>query len=125
MSRADIGAFGEKIASEFLEKKGFRIIEKNYRKPWGEIDVVAKKGDVMRFVEVKTVSREMGTSVSREPSYEPEEMVHAFKLDKLSRVVETYMSANKLEEDYQIDVVTVLLDPKRRVARCRLYEQVL
>lgn len=125
MSRADIGAFGEKIASEFLEKKGFRIIEKNYRKPWGEIDIVAKKGDVMRFVEVKTVSREMGTGVSREPSYEPEEMVHAFKLDKLSRVVETYMSANKLEMDYQIDVVTVLLDSKRRVARCRLYEQVL
>ena len=125
MSRIDIGALGEQIAGDFLMKKGFRIIEKNYRKPWGEIDIVAKKAGVMRFVEVKTVSREMDRHVSREPSHEPEEMAHAFKLEKLSRVVETYMSANKLDMEYQIDVVTVVLDSRKRIARCRLYEQVL
>lgn len=125
MSRSDIGALGEKLAGEFLEKRGFRLIEKNYRKPWGEIDIIASKGGVIRFVEVKTVSREMGVDVSREPSHEPEEMAHSFKLEKLSRVVETYMSSKKLDMDYQIDVVTVVLDSRKRIARCRLYEQVL
>lgn len=125
MSRSDIGALGEKLAGEFLEKRGFRVIEKNYRKPWGEIDIIASKGGVIRFVEVKTVSREIGVDVSREPSHEPEEMAHSFKLEKLSRVVETYMSSKKLDMDYQIDVVTVVLDLRKRIARCRLYEQVL
>jgi putative endonuclease len=38
------GALGEEIAATFLARKGFRIIEKNYRKPWGEIDIIAEKG---------------------------------------------------------------------------------
>lgn len=125
MSTKEVGSLGERIAADFLKSKGFSILECNYRKPWGEIDIIAKRGKCLRFVEVKTVSREIGDSgVTREPSYEPEELAHSFKLEKLSRVVETYMASQPVTE-YQIDVVTVVLDKFRRIARCRLYEQVL
>lgn len=122
----ETGALGERIAAEFLEKKGFRLIGRNYRKPWGEIDIIARRGTCTHFVEVKTVSREIGENgVTREPAYDPEEQAHASKLTKLSRVVETYVASEKVSGDYQIDVVAVVLDPKRRIARCVLYEQVL
>jgi Holliday junction resolvase-like predicted endonuclease len=50
------GNLGEDIAAMFLMKHGFGIIERNYLRKWGEIDIVAKKGGVLHFVEVKTVS---------------------------------------------------------------------
>lgn len=117
---------GEDIACRFLERKGFKVIDRNYLKKWGEIDVIAEKAGTFRFIEVKSVSREIGGEFSRENSgYNPEELVHPAKLKKLARTVEMYMNERGGERDYQIDVVTVFMDHERRVARCRLYEQVL
>ena len=48
--RKETGRVGEAVAAQFLVRKGFRIIERNYRKPWGEIDIIAEKGAVVRFV---------------------------------------------------------------------------
>jgi hypothetical protein len=62
----EIGAIGETVAAEFLRRKGFTILERNYLKPWGEIDIIALKADVVRFVEVKAVSRESLPDVSTE-----------------------------------------------------------
>jgi Holliday junction resolvase-like predicted endonuclease len=50
------GDIGEKIAGRFLVSKGFEIVDWNYLKPWGEIDIIAKKKEKIHFVEVKTVS---------------------------------------------------------------------
>ncbi len=120
------GALGESIAETFLKRKGYKIIQKNYRKPWGEIDIIAEKANSVRFVEVKTVSRESLPDISREMSdYRPEEQVHPVKLKKIARTAELYMNERGDERDYQIDVVAVFLDQKQRRARCRLYEQVL
>ncbi len=125
-SRKEVGAIGETVASEFLRRKGFEVLERNYRKPWGEIDIIALKSDIVRFVEVKSVSREMGESVSSESNeHRPEEMVHAHKLQKLARTAEMYMNDKNDSRDFQIDVVGVFLDLARRKARCRLFEQVL
>ena len=121
-----IGDLGEQIAVQFLERKGFKILERNYLKPWGEIDIIAEKRNCVRFVEVKTVSREILPDVSYEMSdYRPEEQVHPAKLRKIARTAELYMSERRDERDYQIDVVGVFLDQKSRKARCRLFEQVL
>ena len=124
--RKEVGRLGEEIAAKFLQGKGFKIIERNYRKPWGEIDIIAEKRGTVRFVEVKSVSRENLPDVSREMSnYRPEEQVHPAKLKKVCRTAELYMNEKNDDREFQIDVVGVFLDMKSRKARCRLYEQVL
>ncbi len=121
-----IGNIGEDIACKYLLSKGFTVRERNYLKPWGEIDIVAEKAGVLRFVEIKAVSRESSDDFSREKEgYRPEEQIHPKKLEKLIRTVETYMQERGDDQDYQIDVVAVYMDPVRRIARCRLYEQIL
>lgn len=52
----NLGDFGEKAAAEYLENTGYVILKCNYRTPFGEIDIIAKDGDVLVFVEVKTRS---------------------------------------------------------------------
>ena len=124
--RKEAGRLGEQIAADFLERKGYKVIERNYRKPWGEIDIIAEKANIVRFVEVKTLSRETLPNVSREnDDYRPEEQVHPMKLRKIGRTAEMYMNSKNDARDYQIDVVGVFLDKKNRRARCRLFEQVL
>jgi len=117
-SKKETGKLGEAIASEFLERKGFKLLEKNYRKPWGEIDIIAQKGNGVRFVEVKTVSRES-------PDYRPEELVDRRKLKKLARTAALYMESKGDRREFQIDVVGVIVDKNTRTARCRLFEQAL
>ena len=125
-NRKEVGRIGESVAAQFLERKGFTILDRNYRKPWGEIDLIALKGDIVRFVEVKTLSRENISDVTREiADYRPEEQVHPIKLKKIARTAEMYMNGRRDDREYQIDVVGVFLDIKTRQARCRLFEQVL
>lgn len=124
--RQEIGQIGENIAAEFLERKGFAILVRNYRQTWGEIDIIAEKAGSVRFVEVKTVSRENVEDVSRENNdYRPEEMVHPAKLRKIARTAELYMNSKNDDREYQIDVVGVFLNHRTHKARCRLFEQVL
>jgi len=126
MATRDIGNMGEDVACVFLKKKGFSIIGRNYSRPWGEIDIIAKKDGCIRFIEVKSVVRETLPDVSRESSgYRPEEQVHPTKLRKIARTAETYMAGESLVGDFQIDVVAVFLDVRRKKARCRLLENVL
>lgn len=131
--RKEIGRLGEQIASDFLEGKGFTILERNYRKPWGEIDIIAEKANSVRFVEVKAVSRESLPDFSpsadqrarREMDYRPEELVDHRKLRKLARTAALYMEVKKDRREYQLDVVGVIMDMRTRRARCRLFEQAL
>ena len=115
------GAVGESIAEQFLKSKGYRIIMKNYRKPWGEIDIIAEKEDSVRFVEVKTVSRE-----SYIRSHRPEELVDVRKLRKVARTAALYMESKRDKREFQLDVVGVIITDKNlRLAQCRLFEQAL
>jgi putative endonuclease len=130
----EIGMIGEKIARQFLELKGFSILHINYKKSYGEVDIIAHKGNSIRFVEVKTVSRlysydaQAGENTVSESidDYRPEEQVHPKKLKKIERVASLYMGEEwrDPEIDYQIDVVGILLDTDRKVAKCRLFEGV-
>ena len=52
--KRQVGDFGEEITAEYLEKNGYRILDRNYSKPFGEIDIIAIKDDLIAFVEVKT-----------------------------------------------------------------------
>lgn len=125
-ARRRLGNVGEDIACRFLESKGFTVLERNYLRSWGELDIVALKAGCVRFIEVKAVSREKLPDVTRENGgYRPEEQVHPAKLKKLARTAEMYMNEKSDTRDYQIDVVAVYMDTTERKARCRLYEQVL
>lgn len=121
--RKHVGRLGEDIACQFLERKGFKILGRNYRKPWGEIDIIAEKASIVRFIEVKTVSREPLPDISREMDYRPEEMATPDKLRKVARTATLYMENKKDKREFQIDVLGVILNKKTRQARCRLIEQ--
>ena len=108
--RKRVGKIGEDIACQFLERKGFKILERNYRKPWGEIDIIAERAGIVRFLEVKAVSRENLGDDSREMDYRPEEMATREKLMKVARTAELYMQAKKDKREFQVDVVGVILD---------------
>ncbi len=122
--KRQLGNVGEDVACKYLTSKGFVIVERNHLKPWGEIDIVARVGDIYRFVEVKTISRENGGGGFTR-NMTAEDHIHPAKLQKLVRTVEIYMANLAGDFDYQIDVVTVELDTSTRRARCKLYEQVL
>lgn len=118
----EIGDKGEEIAAQYLASRGFQIIETNYLKPWGEIDIICEKAGIVRFVEVKSVSVD---DFSRERNYEPEDLVDARKLRKVSRTAALYMEDRSDAREFQIDVVGVLINHGRKLARCRFFEQVL
>ena len=122
-----IGRIGEDTACRFLMKQGFSIIERNYWKKWGEIDIIAQKAKKLHFVEVKTVSRENLTEVTREiDEYQPEENVHPAKLRRLGRTIQTYLMEKDLEDkEWQFDVLAVFLDIKNKQARVRFTEDVV
>ena len=108
-----IGALGENKAVEFLKKKGFSILDRNYRKPWGEIDIVAKKGTNVYFVEVKTVSRVLRDVIHETDGYEPEDNIHPWKLKRLYRAINSYLEDSQIdghEVDWQLDAITVYVE---------------
>jgi len=113
-----LGDIGENIACDFLKSKGFEVLERNYLRQWGEIDIVAKKGGVMRFVEVKSVNHETGW-------VRPEENMHPGKIKRLLRTIETYMLHKKLDCDFQLDLITVKMNPQTRQARIELFENIV
>ncbi|MBI4079719.1 YraN family protein [Candidatus Kaiserbacteria bacterium] len=120
--RKDVGREGEDIACTFLLRRGYKIIARNFRKKWGEIDIIGEKEGTLRFVEVKAVSV---PDFSREMAREPEELVQKSKLRKIARTAALYMEETNDPREFQIDVVGVMMDKKTRTARCRLIEQAL
>ena len=115
-----IGEIGENIAEKFLVKHGFAVLDRNYTKKWGEIDIVAKKDNKLYFVEVKSVSGE--TFGSR-----PEDNMHQWKLKRLSRVIQTYLLSKKVDEDmeWQVDLLVVYLDLKSQKAKVKVVSDVI
>lgn len=99
-SRKNIGAAGEREASRFLQKKGYKIVSNNYRSRFGEIDIIAKDKGTTVFIEVKTrSSSEFGS---------PADSVNYYKLRKLIKTSQFYVSRFNIS-DYRFDVIEVCL----------------
>jgi putative endonuclease len=107
-SRRALGAFGERLAAAHLEAKGYRILERNYRRREGEIDIVAARGGCLVFVEVRTRrGGEQGSAV---------ESVSPAKGARLVALAEAYCQERpELPPDRRIDVVAVELSPAGRL----------
>jgi putative endonuclease len=123
-----IGKYGEEIAAQFLTNKGFTIQNRNYLKKWGEIDIVARRTGKIHFVEVKTVSYEtkefLKESVSRD-NWRPEDNIHAFKIKKLSKAIESWISQYKYEGEWQIDVIAVKVVPREKFATVKYLPNII
>ena len=103
-SRIQTGKRGEDIAVAYLKNRGYRIIERNYKCLFGEIDIVAKDGDTVVFVEVK--------SRKSEKFGDPQGAVGREKQKKISRISLTYLEEKHLYPcDARFDVVAIKMLP--------------
>ena len=110
------GNTAEEIVVLYLKNTGFQILDQNYLRKWGEIDIVAEKEGILRFIEVKSVSAD---------TYRPEENMHPGKLKRLSRVIQTYLLSKKIDKDWQLDLITVRLEMKTRLAKVEIIENII
>lgn len=115
MNRRDTGILGEKLARDFLKKRGYRVIESNYRCAEGEIDIVAGQRDYLVFIEVRArKSRNFGS---------PEESVTPAKKERLRNAAARYRQEHdNLPQAWRIDFVAVELDRKGKPTRIELIE---
>lgn len=98
--RHRLGGRGEDLAADFLQRRGYRLLARNYRTPWGEVDLIARHRGVVVFIEVK--ARRSDTFGL------PQEAVHAAKQEKLRAVAEHYLQEQGLSETpVRFDVVAI------------------
>lgn len=100
MNNVEIGNKGENIASRYLKFRLYKILERNYRRKTGEIDIIAKKGGYIIFVEVKYRNN---TNKGL-----PREAVTSFKQRQIKRTAEMYILENNLKCDLRFDVIEIL-----------------
>jgi len=108
-----IGQLGERIAANWLENKGFDIVDANYRRKWGELDLVGLKDKRVYFFEVKSVQRRLqkDREVKSEEKYRPAENMHDAKIQRIYRAAQTWLEENNLTDtDWQIDFLAVRID---------------
>ncbi len=116
--KRQLGNKGEDIACNHLMRKGFTILTRNYLKKWGEIDIIAIKDEIIHFIEVKSVTRDL-TSVSRiTSSFRPEENVHKNKIIRLKRTIQTYIAEQQLENRiWEFSVAVIYMDIQNKKAK--------
>ena len=112
-SRKGLGREGEEVAARYLEKQGFRILERNYRCRLGEVDLIVERNGTIHFVEVKT--RRSTDTVS------PLELVPYGKQRHISRVAQHYLAAKRLQ-DRSADFALLIVDWSRKEPSCELLE---
>ena len=126
-----IGELGENIAAKFLVKHSFIILERNYTKKWGELDIIAEKNNKLYFVEVKSIAQETLNDVIRETfesdKYRPEENMHPKKLQRMSKAIQTYIFSRKnaQNKEWQVDLLVVYLDLKNKKAKIKVVENII
>lgn len=96
----ELGTLGEELACRFLEEKGYQLLEKNWRFSRAEVDIIAKDGDILVFIEVKTRSSEYFGK--------PEEFVSAQKETLISDAAAVYMEKIGHEWEIRFDIIAVL-----------------
>ena len=125
-TRKEVGALGENVAAEYLKRHGFSIRDRNIARKTGELDIIAKKGDTLHFVEVKTILADNfpdEKSVSDE--YDPSLNLHEAKVRKVARTGEWYVLEKNWEGDWQVDGILVWLRRRDGMAFVRYLPQIV
>ena len=116
--KSEIGKSGEIEAVNFATKHGYKIRETNFKKPYGEIDIIAEKDRVLHFIEVKT------SKYYPNSAFLPEIRVNAKKIRNLKKLCETYLRETRVSQDqpWQIDVISVILNDDDSAREVKLFE---
>lgn len=98
------GRESENATAEYLKNRGFTILERNYQSPLGEIDIIAKKNEVVHIVEVKS-------GAAGNAFFRPEQNLHPRQRQRLMRSARLYLARRRYppDQEWQIDLVTVEL----------------
>ena len=112
----EIGHRGEQTAKIYLQNKGYRIIEENYRTKYAEIDLIAGDKGILVFVEVRTRKDERFGS--------PEDSINRDKMRKLTRNAEAYAVRKRYTKKYRIDVICIVLNGEEETRRIDHYENI-
>lgn len=114
MNKKNKGKWGEEKATQFLIRKGVKIIDRNQRTPYGELDIIAQDGEQIIFVEVKMRS-------SNSLGY-PEDAVDYRKEQHLINSAEEYLTNHpELGENWRIDIISVEGNPQKPSVNIRWY----
>jgi len=97
-----LGKKGEQLATDFLVKKGYNIVERNYRFEKAEVDIIAKQKDTLAIIEVKTRSSiDFGN---------PQDFVKPSQIKRLVKAVNEYVNDNDLNVDVRFDIIAIIKD---------------
>lgn len=111
------GELGEKIATNFLIDKGFKILEKNFKTKFGEIDIIAEKNLKIHFVEVKT-------RIGIQKGY-PWEAVNLKKRKHLQKALLYYQTINEVNNaPLSVDVISIVLKDENTLDKLDFYETI-
>ena len=100
----ELGAWGEQLASDFLQRKGYTIIERDWKLGHKDLDIIAKHKGVVVFVEVKTRRNRVFE--------EPEEAIDHRKLQHLRQAINYYVKSRRINLEIRLDVITVVGTPE-------------
>lgn len=101
MTTRDIGNWGEQIAHRFCDKKGWRVLERNWRSGRHEIDLIAQDKNTTVFIEVKTRMTDLYGL--------PEESITPSKISSIRKVVASYIAKKRIRK-YRVDVISIQQD---------------
>jgi len=120
MNSKETGKLGEEIAANYLQSKGYQILDRNFQRRVSrflksELDIVAKKDDTICFIEVKAL---------RDSEFLPEEKVDFKKKRRLVKTAESWLMKKKIALDtkWQIDIVSVKIDSRLKKAKISHFE---
>jgi len=97
------GKAGERFAEAYIKKLGFHLLDSNWRRPWGELDLVAEKEGIVHFIEVKASS-------APAEGFEPQLRADPKKMKKVERTARTWLVANRYpwDQPWQMDVIAII-----------------
>lgn len=101
----ELGKKGEQLAVDFLLKKGYEILERNYTFQKSEVDIIAKIKDTLAVVEVKTRSTvEFGN---------PQDFVKPKQIQRLVKAIDEFVNVNSLDVEVRFDIIAIVKDNKQ------------
>ena len=113
-----VGNFGEKLACDYLRKKGYKIVSRNTRAKRNEIDIIAKIKEIIVFVEVKTrTNSNFGTA---------EEAICKRKTNRLNNAINLYLNYKKITHDnFRLDYIAINIDKIKKIANIKHFKDIL